>query len=191
MQALKNVTRRYPEAAAKGLYEEGLEVMAEAQRRTPVDTGRLRASGRTSLPKRSSNPEVVLSFGTDYGIYVHERTELRHVTGEAKFLENAVKAAAPGFLDRLAARIDNYVSGRAGRRGKNGRFKRIDKRLRDKHGRFIKSKFGWGAESSHGGPGGSGGRSSDSAFHTTKIGSKYDPFARDEYGRFLRRKKRR
>lgn len=145
MQALKNVAKRYPEATAKGLYEEGLEIMAEAQRRTPVDTGRLRASGRVSLPVRSSNPSITLSFGTDYGIYVHERTELRHPVGEAKFLENAVKAATPGYLDRLAARIDNYVSGRAGSRGKNGRFKRIDKRLRDKSGRFMKSKFGWGA----------------------------------------------
>lgn len=50
--------------------------------RVPLDTGRLRNSGQAV--------DGVVSFNTDYAIYVHEILENHHPIGEAKFLENAV-----------------------------------------------------------------------------------------------------
>lgn len=50
--------------------------------RVPLDTGALRNSGQAV--------DGVVSFGTDYAIYVHEILENHHPIGEAKFLENAL-----------------------------------------------------------------------------------------------------
>jgi len=91
--------------------EAGL-ILTEAKRRTPVQFGALKASGRIVTRKTG----VAIRFGggdnagefqdqpLDYAAAVHERTWVRHANGEAKFLENAVTAAMPGFAGRVAAR---------------------------------------------------------------------------------------
>jgi len=99
---LNRLAKEYPEAAEQALHEEAEIIMADAKERCPVDTGRLRATGYVQPP---SDGEVEIGFGTDYGIYVHERTELNHPSGEAKFLENAINARMDGYLERLAKRV--------------------------------------------------------------------------------------
>ena len=107
---LKRLQRAYPEAAAAALYAEGMAIMALAQKKTPVDTGRLRATGYVAPPVKDAQGHIVeLGFGTDYGIYVHERTESHHPVGEAKFLENAINARKAGWAERLAKRIKENV----------------------------------------------------------------------------------
>jgi hypothetical protein len=92
-------------AAAAALYQEGLAVDAESVKRTPVDTGRLRATHYVSPPtQRGAHVVVEIGNGTEYAIHVHERTELHHKTGEAKFLQNAMNARKAGMLERLAKR---------------------------------------------------------------------------------------
>lgn len=92
-------------AAAAALYQEGLALDAESVKRTPVDTGRLRATHYVSPPVDAGKSMYVeIGNGTDYAVYVHEMTELRHVTGEAQFLQNAMNARSAGMLDRLAKR---------------------------------------------------------------------------------------
>lgn len=105
VRALLAAMERQRGAAAAALYQEGLAVDAESVKRTPVDTGRLRATHYVSPPVESGNALVVeIGNGTDYAVYVHEMTELRHVTGEAKFLQNALNARSAGMLERLAKR---------------------------------------------------------------------------------------
>lgn len=97
------------------LYEEQLALDANMVKRIPVDFGRLRASHYAAPPVEVSPGRIVgeNGVGTDYAIYVHERTELRHTTGEAKFLENALKARTPGFAERMAKRVKrNLQKGR-------------------------------------------------------------------------------
>jgi hypothetical protein len=104
--------RRYPEAMAAALYQEGNVILGASLKKTPVDTGRLRATGYVSPPVGEDNPIVEIGYGTDYGIYVHERTELRHTVGESKFLEKAVNEASGGYLKRLGERVkDNEKRG--------------------------------------------------------------------------------
>jgi len=67
----------------------GLFIQAEAQRRTPVDTGNLKASARTLKTKQEWGVRVTISFGTDYAIQVHE-VKTRHSVGDWKFLERAI-----------------------------------------------------------------------------------------------------
>ena len=106
IKSLERAARAFPEATGQALYEEGLGVQGLAVQRTPVDTGRLRASAYTAPPKTtSSGPEVEVGYGAIYGVYVHERTELRHTTGQAKFLESALNERSSGYAERLGDRI--------------------------------------------------------------------------------------
>lgn len=90
--ALKKVREDAHAAADRAVYVAGNEVMTDAKMRAPIDTGVLRASGYVTLPE---NGKVELGFGgaaAEYALVQHERTEFRHETGEAKFLENAINA---------------------------------------------------------------------------------------------------
>ena len=91
----------------RGLLLGGLIIQRESQKQTPVDTGALRNSHRTTKESGSNGrnakgqftagsktPAVVkVSCQTAYAIYVHERLALRYAPGtNAKFLENAARS---------------------------------------------------------------------------------------------------
>lgn len=97
-------------AASAALYEEGLGIDANMVPRIPVDTGRLRSTHYVAPPTRNGGEIFVeVGVGTDYAAAVHERTEVGHVVGEAKFLEKAVAARVPGMAGRLAASIARHL----------------------------------------------------------------------------------
>ena len=106
---LRRLAAQAPAFAGTALRREGERIMTDAKRRTPVDTGALRASGHVQGPAFSgSAATVTLGFGgaaTPYAVYVHENLRARHVVGEAKFLENALNAARRGMDGRLATDI--------------------------------------------------------------------------------------
>ena len=95
--------------AATALYQEGLDVMAESMRRTPVATSTLQKTHRTSEPVWEGNfVEVAITAGgpeAPYAVPVHERTEVFHNPGQSKFLESTVLESAPFLLTRIAARL--------------------------------------------------------------------------------------
>ncbi len=94
------------EALKKAMWQELEAILALAKLKAPVDSGRLRASGYTTPPEIENG--VVLNgevgFSAEYAVFVHERTELQHTTGEAKFLEKAIHERSKGYAERLAAR---------------------------------------------------------------------------------------
>ena len=94
---------------AGALHREGEAVMTDAKRRTPVDTGALRASGQVHPPEaRSGAVEVTIGFGNSavrYAVYVHENLTARHPVGEAKYLERPLLEAVRGMEGRLAAAV--------------------------------------------------------------------------------------
>ena len=108
-KALRKLGDRAEFGLKRALTTEGERVMAIAKRLTPVDTGALRASGHVQSPVVTKDQiEVTLGFGgpsASYAVYVHERTELRHIAGQAKFLEQPVNEAARGLADRLALEL--------------------------------------------------------------------------------------
>lgn len=107
------------EALKAGLYQEGLALDAQSVPQVPVGSpestgkpgyvgGTLRQSHYVA-PPTDGNMEVEVGYGTDYAVYVHEREELRHLVGNAKFLERPFNAIRGGYIDRLARRIaDNW-----------------------------------------------------------------------------------
>lgn len=109
--------RKTPEsttrATAKALTEEGENTMRVSKKRTPVDTGNLRASGHVKpATTKRSKVTVELAYGTDYAIYVHERPAL-HPSGQMKYLESAVRDSADGMAGRLKDRIAASLKGGA------------------------------------------------------------------------------
>jgi len=103
LNTVPDLTLRAVEGA---VYTEAEVIMGKAKRRTPVDTGRLAATGHVKPPQtRNGKVEVELAYGTDYAIYVHEILTASHPVGQAKFLESAVNEAAPEFAARLKADV--------------------------------------------------------------------------------------
>lgn len=97
------------DTVARALVAEAEIEMTEAKKRTPVDTGALRASGHVGGPFRRGNTvEVKLGFGgpsAPYAIFVHERLDVFHKVGQAKFLESVLLESAPFLPARVAERV--------------------------------------------------------------------------------------
>ena len=101
---LKIYDKNMTDAVADGLRKFGGLVESESTRRVPVDTGELRSRVFNEGPMKdgAEYTQVVgyekfggdWSLGNAYAVAVHERVEIRHRVGEAKFLENAVNALA-------------------------------------------------------------------------------------------------
>ncbi len=104
-----NFKQHFPDKVLRALNQEAEIELTEAKRRTPVDTGALRASGFVQAATRRWRSMVVtIGFGgaaETYAIYVHENLEAFHRIGQAKFLESTLKESAPYMLERLARRF--------------------------------------------------------------------------------------
>ncbi len=83
----KRIVGAMPALARLALHRAGLFVQADSQKRTPVDTGYLRSSAKTRM---ENDYAVLISYDAMYAIFVHERVNLKHKVGEAKFLQNAM-----------------------------------------------------------------------------------------------------
>jgi hypothetical protein len=111
-QVLRNIDqiiRTQPTKIAAALHEEAEELMTEAKRRTPVDTGALRSSGHVQTPDIDRDSvSVTMAFGgpaAPYAVYVHEDLTANHPVGQAKFLESVLTEAAPNLPARIARRV--------------------------------------------------------------------------------------
>ena len=118
--ALRQLAAQVPIEAARALNVVAEETMTEAKIRTPVETGNLRRSGKVHQYAKPYDLSADLSFGTEYAVYVHERVNVRHKTGEAKFLENAIKFTALSFEERIANEINLGPSAGSGTGGGSG-----------------------------------------------------------------------
>jgi len=107
---LERMANAIPGQVGRALYEEAQIELTEAKRRTPWDTGALRASGKVNKPEGSGRElSVKIEFGgptAGYAIYVHEDLEAFHPYGQAKFLESTLLESAPYMAERIAKRLD-------------------------------------------------------------------------------------
>jgi hypothetical protein len=121
---INSITQDVARRAGNALRAEAEIEMTEAKRRTPVDTGALRASGHVTGPVEGTSARVengvrsygrpvtvwsvTLAFGgpaAPYAVKVHEDLEAWHRVGQAKFLESVVMESAPHIADRVARRL--------------------------------------------------------------------------------------
>lgn len=100
----------------RAMYEEIDEVETpECQNRTPVDTGDLQSTVRTTPlvlgPKTAKCGTSAGGYASitgryvNYAVKVHEDTEAFHANGQAKFIESTYRDSAPYILERVARRV--------------------------------------------------------------------------------------
>lgn len=110
LRKLESLAKRFPNEVASALYQEAQIEKQESMRRTPVDTGALRASHEVSEPDINGRDiSVTISVGgatTPYALIVHEDMTAFHKVGEAKFLERTIKESKPFLAARIARRIE-------------------------------------------------------------------------------------
>jgi hypothetical protein len=80
-------------------YRNALKIIVEeARRRCPYDTHYLETHWQI-VRKNKTNYNIV--FTAPYAIFVHERLDVYHPHGEAKFLENAWQAKKDEFFKAI------------------------------------------------------------------------------------------
>lgn len=101
MANLRREVNQLSERIKKALIQAGHFIQAEAQKRTPVDTGALRAGARTTWESTEFGVRVVVCYQAEYAIFVHERVA-QHAVGDWKFLERAVTENWDAILQMIA-----------------------------------------------------------------------------------------
>jgi hypothetical protein len=81
------------------------DLLSVSVEQAPVKTGNLRGSASLEINKAPGVLKARLGYGAEYAIYVHERLEVAHPVGKAKFLEDPVNERR----DRLIQNIINRV----------------------------------------------------------------------------------
>jgi len=107
---LQQIAKEAPKELGRALFQEAQIERTESMRRTPVDTGALRASHEVTPPKiegRDISVSIVVGGpAAPYAVPVHEDLEANHPVGQAKFLESTIRESAPHMGRRLANRVD-------------------------------------------------------------------------------------
>ena len=102
------IRERQIAAAVRGLDRFGEYVIGQSQRLTPVKHGDLKASG-TTLPAEARGAKItkVIGHNEDYAAAVHERMDARHKSGQAKYLETAMRESQEKFEPFMAEQMRN------------------------------------------------------------------------------------
>lgn len=96
---LKGATAKAKKGIAAALAREKAPLLADMQRRTPVDRGELRASETAESDANS----LTLAAGTDHAVYVHQGT--RRMAARP-FAKDAIEAGAP----QVAASVGQSIA---------------------------------------------------------------------------------
>jgi len=74
-KVLRTIGARMPKAAGEALFKEGKAIMRVSKERVPVDTGRLKRSGRVLPPTHTARgAKVWLGYSAPHAVEVHEGT---------------------------------------------------------------------------------------------------------------------
>jgi hypothetical protein len=108
---LTNLMKGMTNEGASALFAEAQIEKTESMKRTPVDTGNLKASHLVMPPVIRNNVDVSVTIAVGgpaapYAMPVHENLDADHKSGQAKFLESTLKESAPYIAKRVARRID-------------------------------------------------------------------------------------
>lgn len=125
VQQLRRYGSAVQEALPAALHLEAERIVTEAKKLTPVRTGALRASGHVQPPEVSrGRVSVTLGFGgpagsgnvgdtnvadVGYAVIVHENLTAYHPVGQAKYLEEPLRAAEPQLAKRIAQNVRSVI----------------------------------------------------------------------------------
>lgn len=99
VKVLRNDFAKMPAAAkrgvAKGFASAKGPLLADTQRRTPVDTGELRGSETAT----SDDTSLTLTASSDHAVYVHQGTRRMRAR---PFMTDAIEAGMPSIVNALS-----------------------------------------------------------------------------------------
>jgi hypothetical protein len=99
-------------AARGAAVEFAAHVAGDSAELAPVDEGHLKASATWGELQYSSDGFYVLvGHNVDYAAAVHERLDVHHDQGQAKFLETSVRNNTPKFAPFVADRMKGAIGG--------------------------------------------------------------------------------
>jgi hypothetical protein len=120
-KALEKDTKGVRKAMTQAIYAAGVDVENRAKELVPIDTGNLKSSGDTTVPKslNSDRVRVETSFGgptkeskegANYALIQHERLDFNHPGGgQAKYLEQPFVEETSKWPEELVRRVrENY-----------------------------------------------------------------------------------
>lgn len=115
LDRIDNAVRDLPGAVGDELYQWGNEVMTVSkEERVPVDTGFLLNSGYVAPPEIEDNRvDVVLGYGADYALAVHEDMGKRHWKRPGSgphYLQGPADEVQNQLPDRVAARVHDTIA---------------------------------------------------------------------------------
>lgn len=105
-----NVRKAYIAA----VQEQGGKIMTESLKQCPIDVGNLRNSHFTDVQVQADGVRVILGYRSEYAVPVHEvpPSEASHnPPTKWKYLEDPLKAATPGFSERVALAVQSVLRG--------------------------------------------------------------------------------
>ena len=105
-QSLREVRRRHASEAPKMLREVGHALISAGQGYAPIETGFLKGSG--ILVDEGKPLAVEIGFNAEYAAAVHERLDLTHEQGQAKYFERAIREDGPEIFRKQA---EQYARG--------------------------------------------------------------------------------
>lgn len=99
-----------PDLIERALFEEATMIFNKSQELCPIDTKRLRDSGRISIDRTSEGFSAAITYSTDYAIYVHEDlTKYHNPPTQAKFLEQPARERLPRMLSNIEKRVKRML----------------------------------------------------------------------------------
>lgn len=126
MRQLRRMAKEIPQAVDLAVYKAGwITIMSPSLREVPVDFNILRKSHYVAPPQGRTGQKVVeIGYGTTYAAPVHERLDVQHTVGKAKFLSDPISRARP-TLARTILEFAKKIAPKLGlptRRDASGRF---------------------------------------------------------------------
>ena len=110
---IAQLQREMPKEVERAVRMEAEVEATESKRRTPVDTGALRASIHVEGPvmegKAIGAAIVAGGVAAPYALAVHEDMDAYHAVGQAKFIESTLKESAPFLPQRIAKRLRSFL----------------------------------------------------------------------------------
>jgi len=102
-RVLKNINKivnKSSKAYFQAVQDAASKVLRRSNSLVPVDTGRLRSSGKMSSVKYiKAKSRSKVYYDVEYAVAVHERIWVQHANGESKFLEKAANEIRPYLMD--------------------------------------------------------------------------------------------
>jgi hypothetical protein len=107
-KALRKFAKRYPDAMAKAMFEEGMSIERNAVQLAPYKVGNLRRSSATVLTRSNKRIQVEIGFGIRYPVTYANFQHWNHRT-RSLFLTQPFEDAQQGMPKRIAARTEMIV----------------------------------------------------------------------------------